>query len=70
LAGAVVVDDRAAAEAIADLAPLGVDAGPCGAASLAGLRILAADPVRTHLGLGPDSTVLLLNTEGSSASGG
>lgn len=70
LAGAVVVDDQAAAEASADLAPLGVDAGPCGAASLAALRILAADPVRAHLGLGPDSTVLLLNTEGSSASGG
>lgn len=69
LAGAVVVDDDAAADAIAELAPLGVDAGPCGAASLAALRILSADPVRARLGLNPDSTVLLLNTEGSGAAG-
>lgn len=69
LAGAVVVEDEAAANAIAELAPLGVDAGPCGAASLAALHILAAEPVRSHLGLSADSTVLLLNTEGSSAAG-
>jgi diaminopropionate ammonia-lyase len=69
LAGAVVVDDQAAEDAIAELAPLGVDAGPCGAASLAALRILAAEPARSRFGLSVDSTVLLLNTEGSSASG-
>jgi diaminopropionate ammonia-lyase len=67
LAGAVVVDDQAAADATADLAPVGIDAGPCGAASLAALRILAADPARSRIGLSSDSTVLLLNTEGSSA---
>jgi diaminopropionate ammonia-lyase len=65
LAGAVAVDDRAAAAAVDDLAVLGVDAGPCGAASLAGLRILAAEPARSRLRLGPESSVLLLNTEGS-----
>jgi len=67
LAGAVAVDDAAAARAVDDLAPLGVDAGPCGAATLAAIRILAVEPVRSRLGLDSRSTVLLLNTEGSSA---
>jgi diaminopropionate ammonia-lyase len=69
LAGAVAVDDQAAAEASAEFARLGIDAGPCGAASLAALRILAAEPARSRIGLGSRSSVLLLNTEGSSASG-
>jgi diaminopropionate ammonia-lyase len=69
LAGAVAVDDAAAADAIADLRGLGVDSGPCGAASLAALRVLATDPARTRLGLTSDSSVLLLNTEGSGAAG-
>jgi diaminopropionate ammonia-lyase len=69
LVGAVVVDDEAAAHAVAELADLGLDAGPCGAASLAALRILAAEPARSQLGLGPETRILLLNTEGSSASG-
>lgn len=69
LAGAVAVDDQAAAQATAELAELGVDAGPCGAASLAALRILAAEPARSHLGLHSGSAVLLLNTEGTGASG-
>jgi diaminopropionate ammonia-lyase len=64
-----VVDDQVAEDAIAELAPLGIDAGPCGAASLAALRILAAEPARSQFGLSADSTVLLLSTEGSSASG-
>jgi hypothetical protein len=68
-AGAVVVDDAAAADAIADLTALGVDSGPCGAASLAALRVLATEPARSSLGLRPDSSVLLLNTEGSDAVG-
>ncbi|MGY4648218.1 pyridoxal-phosphate dependent enzyme [Mycobacterium sp. URHB0021] len=69
LAGAVVVDETAATQAISELAALGVDSGPCGAASLAALRVLAAEPTRSLLGLGPDSSVVLLNTEGSDASG-
>jgi diaminopropionate ammonia-lyase len=69
LAGAVVVDDTAAADAIADLTALGVDSGPCGAASLAALRILASEPARSHLRLSPESSVVLLNTEGSDAVG-
>ena len=50
-------------------AGLGVDSGPCGAASLAALRVLATEPARTRLGLTSDSSVLLLNTEGSDAAG-
>jgi diaminopropionate ammonia-lyase len=69
LAGGVVIDDAAAADAVADLKALGVDSGPCGAASLAALRILTTEPARSHLGLGPESSVLLLNTEGSDAAG-
>ncbi|TXI65531.1 MAG: pyridoxal-phosphate dependent enzyme [Mycolicibacterium mageritense] len=69
LAGAVVVDEDAATQAVAELGRLGVDAGPCGAASLAALRILATEPARSCLGLGADSSVLLLSTEGSQASG-
>jgi diaminopropionate ammonia-lyase len=69
LAGAVVVDDAAAADAIAELSARGVDSGPCGAASLAALRLLAAEPARTRLGLRGDSSVMLLNTEGSNAAG-
>ena len=69
LAGAVVVDDAAAADAVVDLTALGVDSGPCGAASLAALRVLATEPARSRLGLCPDSSVVLLNTEGSDAAG-
>ena len=69
LAGAVVVDDAATASAVTDLTGLGVDSGPCGAASLAALRVLAAEPARNQLGLSGASSVLLLNTEGAGASG-
>ncbi|GFG53557.1 diaminopropionate ammonia-lyase [Mycolicibacterium agri] len=69
LAGAVVVDDAAAADASAELSAAGVDSGPCGAASLAALRVLAVEPARSRLGLRDDSSVMLLNTEGSTASG-
>lgn len=69
LAGAVVVDDEAAAQAVAELAALGLDAGPCGAAGLAALKIMAGFPARSLFGLGPNARILLLNTEGSSASG-
>lgn len=69
LAGAVVVDDDATADAVSDLRALGVDSGPCGAASLAALRILATEPARSSLGLDSESSVVLLNTEGADASG-
>ena len=45
------------------MCPSGIDSGPCGAATLAGVRALIAD-ARTRGDLGPDATVLLLSTEG------
>lgn len=69
LAGAVVVDDAAAADAASYLKSAGVDSGPCGSASLAALRVLATEPARSQLGLQQDSSVILLNTEGSGAAG-
>lgn len=71
LAGAIAVTEEGAARAAVDLRRLGVDSGPCGAATLAGLRVLTADETRRHeAGLGPSATVLLLSTEGSAASRG
>lgn len=64
LAGAATVDDGAAEAAMADLAELGVDSGPCGSASLAALHVLAMGRPRVELGLTPNSVALLLNTEG------
>ncbi len=69
LDGVAVVTDREAAAAARDLAAAGVAAGPCGAASLAGLRVALGGPDRDararHLCLGSDSTVVLLITEGA-----
>ena len=71
LDAAVAVTDESDAQAARDLAALGVAAGPCGAAGLAALRLAllgeGSEDRRTHLGLGPDSTVLLVVTEGSAA---
>ncbi len=59
---AVAVTDTEAARAVHDLEDLGVDAGPCGAATLAAVRKLSASG-----DLQPGMTVLLLNTESRSA---
>lgn len=71
LDGVVTVTDRAAATAARDLAAAGVDAGPCGAASLAALRAVltggGAEARARHLGLDADSTVALLITEGAAS---
>ncbi|WP_206446559.1 diaminopropionate ammonia-lyase [Agrococcus sp. KRD186] len=65
---AVTVSEDAAAQAVHDLARLGVDAGPCGAASLAGVRALrAAAEAGLTEALPPDAVVLLLSTEGRAA---
>ncbi len=68
LDGAVTVTDAETERALVELAGAGVDAGPSGASSLAGLRSLLAGgdqaERRDHLGLGPDSVVVLLVTEG------
>lgn len=63
----VAVADEAARRAMRDLDRAGVEAGETGAAGLAGLREALTGPaeVRAALGLGPDATVLLINTEGA-----
>ncbi|GAA3940798.1 diaminopropionate ammonia-lyase [Actinomadura viridis] len=66
LDAAVTVSDGQAAAAARELAGHGVPAGPCGAACLAGVRAVLTEPGlggRAALGLGPDSTVVLLSTE-------
>jgi diaminopropionate ammonia-lyase len=59
---AAVVTDEETARAVADLEAVGVDAGPCGAASLAGVRLLHARRL-----LPEGARILLLSTEGRSA---
>ncbi|SMX82932.1 diaminopropionate ammonia-lyase [Brevibacterium iodinum ATCC 49514] len=71
LDAAVTVGDAAAIDAAHRLADLGVAAGPCGAASLAGVReALAgvdAESRRRHLGVDSGSVIVLTVTEGSAA---
>ena len=55
LNAAVTVSDDAARVAVTDLRQLGVEAGPCGAAALAGARALDLDA---------GATILLISTEG------
>lgn len=68
VSASLTVDDSQALAAVTELAGLGVDSGPCGAATLAALRELLADGARREqLGLGADSVVVLLSTEGTAA---
>ncbi|HEX9624530.1 MAG TPA: pyridoxal-phosphate dependent enzyme [Streptosporangiaceae bacterium] len=69
LDAAVAVPDEAASRAAADLAGVGVQAGPSGASSLAGVRAAltgagAADR-RADLGITGSSVLVLLSTEGN-----
>lgn len=59
----VLVTDTESDQAVRDLKELGVEAGPCGAATLAALR-RAVSERREELGLNEDSVVLLHCTEG------
>ncbi len=74
LDGAVAVTDFAASAAAGDLAERGVASGPCGGAGLAGLRRTLVGSGngdrRAHLHIGPESTVVMLITEGSAANPG
>ncbi|TDO92758.1 diaminopropionate ammonia-lyase [Enemella evansiae] len=71
LSAGVAITDAESATAAAELAVAGIALGPCGAAPLAGLRALLADPgARDRLGLGPESVVLLIGTEGVAANAG
>ncbi|CZR60502.1 related to diaminopropionate ammonia-lyase [Phialocephala subalpina] len=58
---AVAVEDSDVDTAIKNLQTCGINAGPCGAASLAGLEYILSTG---GLDLGPNSTVVLLCTEG------
>jgi diaminopropionate ammonia-lyase len=68
IAGTMTVDDDEAAVAMRELAAAGLAIGECGAAPLAALRRLAADPacaaLREAAGLGPGTRALLVGTEG------
>ena len=68
IAGTVTVADDEVHQAMRDLAALGLRIGDSGAAPLAALRELTgeaeAEPLRKAVGLGADSRVLLIATEG------
>ena len=64
VSAAVAIDDRECVVAVQELSAHGVDSGPCGAATLAGLRRLLTDETaRGELGITSASNVILLNTE-------
>ena len=67
LDAAVAIRDDEDRRAMQDLAALGIDAGSCGAACLAGARVAlrgdAASDRRAHLGIDESSVVVLLVTE-------
>ena len=65
---AVAVTDAQARPDLKLLADLGVDAGPCGAATLAGVRLALSSQERRHeLGITQNSVVVLFSTEGRAA---
>lgn len=65
---AVAVDDDDARTAVKDLGGWGLDVGPCGAASLAGIRKAMGEPkLRATLSLTGSSVLVLLSTEGLAA---
>ncbi|MET8690304.1 pyridoxal-phosphate dependent enzyme [Streptomyces sp. NPDC004732] len=74
LDAAVAVTDADSTSAARDLADLGVSSGPCGAASLAGVRAAltgtGSAERRAALGVGTDAIVVLINTEGADANPG
>ncbi len=65
----LAIDDQPALDAMRACHRHGVVAGESGAAALAGLLALMRDcdlaPAREHLGLGPQASVLVINTEGA-----
>ena len=71
LDGSVAVTDEQDAGAARDLESMGIQAGPCGASGLAGLRLIltgpGSDERRHHLGIDDDSSVVMIVTEGSAA---
>ncbi|MHA6694454.1 pyridoxal-phosphate dependent enzyme [Homoserinimonas sp. A520] len=68
LDAAVTVSEDATRQAVHDLKALGVDAGPCGASSLAGVRTVASDPARrSAVAMGERAVIVLLSTESRAA---
>jgi diaminopropionate ammonia-lyase len=68
LDAAVAVDDSTVRATVNELAGLGRDVGPCGAATLAGVRAVIGDEtVRAGTELSTDSVIVLLSTESLSA---
>jgi acetylornithine deacetylase/succinyl-diaminopimelate desuccinylase-like protein/cysteine synthase len=61
----VTVSDWESHCAVQDLAAHSIDAGPCGAASLAAIRRLKAEAPAGSAFFSPKSVILLLSTEGS-----
>jgi diaminopropionate ammonia-lyase len=62
----MVVTDKEAARAVRELARVGIVAGASGAAGLAGLLVSCpAGAIRSRLGIHPDSTIAVVNTEGA-----
>jgi diaminopropionate ammonia-lyase len=62
----IAIDDEFAYEAMRALAAVGIESGESGAAALGGLLALAEDPAAAAAaGLGPQSHVLFVNTEGA-----
>lgn len=71
LDAAVAIVDADSTRAVTDLAALGVSSGPCGAATLGGLRVAltgaGAGERRAALGVDASSVVVLLSTESRAA---
>ena len=71
LDAAIAISDESDIQAAHDLARLGINSGPCGAAGMAAARLALTGPLsderRQHLGIQRDSIVLLIITEGSDA---
>ena len=74
IAGTVAVTDDEASAAMDELADSGLAIGESGASTLAGLRALVSDercrPLRERLALGAQTNVLLIASEGTTASPG
>jgi diaminopropionate ammonia-lyase len=70
LAGAIAVTDAETHQAMRDLAAHGLTIGDCGAATLAGLRVIAnaedGATLRAAVALDSSTTVLCVGTEGAS----
>ena len=66
-AAVALTDDQTRID-LKKLKELDVDAGPCGAATLAGVReALSSQSRRNEMGITRDSIVVLFSTEGSAA---